>query len=241
MRYTVPLFHALAAFAFANIKLTAQVPTSELELLGSREKALTAELEKNSDSLSLLSSRGDLRQFMSRFPEAVSDFEKMIALDPAQDAPHWRLGIAYYFVGSYPKSAKQFEKYHAYDGGDRENGIWNFMARAQSEGVDVARNSMLKYERFDREPFPALYDMFAGKIQPEEVLKHVTEKGLEDKIQVVFFAKYYVGVYLTLTGKKEAGLRLIDESVALFTPATAGKGGPGYMWQVARLHAGLLR
>jgi tetratricopeptide (TPR) repeat protein len=52
-------------------------------------------LEKTPDSVQLYSRRGDLYLFLGRYREAVSAFEKMIALDPAQDSPHWRLGIAY--------------------------------------------------------------------------------------------------------------------------------------------------
>src|SRR5512137_135018 len=77
-------------------------------------KKLDADIAKRPDSVPLYSFRGDCRLFLGDYAGAVSDFEKMIALDPTQDAPHWRLGIAYYFAGQYEKSARQFEKYHAY-------------------------------------------------------------------------------------------------------------------------------
>lgn len=206
-----------------------------------QEKVLSEQLATQPDALSLLSQRGDMRQFMGHFNEAVADFEHMIALDPRQDAPHWRLGIAYYFTGAFGKSAAQFAKYHDHDGHDRENGIWKFMAQTRAEGLDAARREMLVYPAQDREPFIVLYEMFAGKRTPEEVLKYVETKGLGTQTQVLFFAKYYVGVYTALTGNKAEGLQLVTEAVNLFSPASAGQGGPGYMWQVARLQANALK
>jgi lipoprotein NlpI len=211
------------------------------ETLLKQDKTLTELLATQPESLTLLSRRGDTRQFLARFAEAVTDFERMIALDPLQDAPHWRLGIAYYFTGAFSKSARQFAKYHAHDGHDRENGIWKFMAQAREEGLAAARRDMLVYPPQDREPFVALYKMFAGDKTPREVLQSVEGKSFEGRTQVVFFAKYYTGVYLALTGKTDEGLKLVNEAVQLFTPATAGQGGPGYMWQVARLHAAVLK
>lgn len=241
MKLTIPALLTVACTLCPAPSLLGQVPADEIAALKVRETALSDTLTATPSSIQALSNRGDIRQFMGHFTDAISDFERMIAVDPSQDAPHWRLGIAYYFAGSYQKAAKQFEKYHAFDGRDRENGVWKFMSQAKAEGLQAARKEMLSYERFDREPFPALYDMFAGRITPENVLKHVASNHLEEQKQVVFFAKYYVGVYLSLTGQTAKGLGYINESVALFTPATAGQGGPGYMWQVARLHAGILK
>lgn len=161
----------------------------------------------------------------------------MIELDPAQDAPHWRLGIAYYFSGDFEKGSKQFEKYHQYDGRDRENGVWKFLCDARSKGLDQARSSMLAYTRFDRDPFPSIYEMLQGKISPQAVLDAAQDLGGKQNPQVSFFAMYYTGVYYDLIGDAAKGGRLVREAVNLFTAETAGNGGPGYMWQVARLHA----
>src|SRR5260221_12320632 len=140
------------------------------------------------DSVPLRSRRGDCHLFLAHFREAVADFEAMIALDPAQDAPHWRLGIAYYFEGEFAKAAKQFEKYHAYDGGDRENGIWKFLGDAKVHGPESARRAMLVYTRFDREPFPALYEIFSGAKSPADLFAGLKTRQLADDPNVMFFA-----------------------------------------------------
>ncbi len=205
------------------------------------EVSLSASLEQNPKSVPLHSRRGDVRLFLGRFAEAVKDFERMIELDPQQDAPHWRLGIAYYFAGEFEKSARQFAKYHSYDGRDRENGIWKFMAQFRAEDAGSARAHMLEYPASDRAPFVELYEMFAGKRSAENVVGQYGPKSEGTPRMVQFFALYYAGVYTALTGDPGAGLKWVKEAVALFTPDNAAESGaPGYMWQVARVHAGLL-
>ncbi len=213
---------------------------SQVALFTQQEAALTRALEETPGSVNLLSRRGDMRQFLGRFQDATADYEKMIELDPSQDAPHWRLGIAYYFTGAFEKGAQQFEKYHAYDNRDRENGVWKFLCQASAQSLDQARKDLLVYTRFDRHPFPALYEMLEGKRSPQQVLDESEEQSKQNP-QVAFFAKYYVGVYKDLLGEKTEGAKLVREAVEIFTPETAGNGGPGYMWQVARLHQALLQ
>ena len=196
---------------------------------------LDAGIKAAPDAVPLYSKRGDAHLFLGHFAESVADFEKMIALDPAQDAPHWRLGIAYYFTGAFEKSAKQFVKYHDHDGGDRENGIWKFLGDAKLLGLEPARRAMLIYTRFDREPFPALYAMFAGERSSDAVFAEMKAKKLTDNATVMFFANYYAGLNEDILGHREKAATLLSEAVAL---AWRNRGGaePSYMWQVARLH-----
>lgn len=205
--------------------------------LQAQEKALCGVIEKMPASPNLLSRRGDARVFLGDFKGAVADYEGMIALDPSLDAPHWRLGIAYYFAGAFEKAARQFEKYHAYDARDRENGVWKFFSQVRGENLEAARKGLLVYTQFDREPFPAVYKMLAGEQKPADVLAEMERKGLQGNSQVLFFAKYYAGLYEFATGRKDLGLTWVQEAVALFPPEAADRGGPGYMWHAARLHA----
>jgi len=198
-------------------------------------KAANDEVTQLPNSVEALSHRGDLNLFLGHFPEAVADFEKMIALDPAQDAPHWRLGIAYYFDGQFAKSVRQFEKYNAYDGRDRENGIWKFLGQAKAEGLEKARQEMLTYKQFDREPFPELYAMFAGQRTPDDVLAEIERKEPENHV-VLFFVRYYAGLGEEMLGHRERALELLRQAVE---DPEARK--VGYMWQVARLQWERLR
>ena len=211
---------------------------SRREMIAAFEKSRTesdAALAKEPSGIEWLTRRGDARLFLGDAKGAVADFEKEIALDASHDAPHWRLGIAYLFAGDFAKSAKQFEKYHAYDGRDRENGVWQFLANARVVGIEKARTTMLEYTRFDREPFPSVYEMLAGKKTGAEVLAEMERKGHGDDAQVMFFAHYYVGLNEDLLGHQDAARRHLAKAVALAMKAGT-RGGLGYMGQVARLH-----
>ena len=213
-------------------------PEQRAAMIANFEKTRTeadAALAKEPSSTDWLSRRGDARLFLGDAKGAVADFEKEIALDASHDAPHWRLGIAYLFAGEFAKSAKQFEKYHAYDGHDRENGVWQYLGNARVVGIEKARTQMLGYTRFDREPFPAIYEMLAGKKTGADVLAEMEKKGLGENALVMFFAHYYVGLNEDLLGHKDAAREHLAKAVALVVKSGA-RGGPGYMGHVARLH-----
>ena len=214
-------------------------PTEERIKMLAFRRAIVSRLDEaikaTPDAVPLYSKRGDAHLFLGHFTWAVADFEKMIALDPAQEAPHWRLGIAYYFAGAFEKSAKQFVKYQEFETGDRENGIWKFLADVKVLGLEPARREMLAYTRFDREPFPALYEMFAGEKTGDEVFAEMKTKKLTDNATVMFFANYYAGLNEEVLGHREKAVELLREAVALGWKSR-GDSEPSYMWQVARLH-----
>ena len=202
--------------------------------------ALDRALAGNPGSVALLSQRGDLHLWRGDFPSAIADFERMIAEDPRQDAPHWRLGIAYYLGGRFAASSRQFAKYHAYDARDRENGLWKFMADARVGGLEEARRTMLAYTRFDREPFPDLYALFKGDLTAEALLAGLEARGLGGDAKVMFFARYYTGVFESLQGRPAQALPLIRAAVDGAWGQREENNGPAYMWRVARLHLTLL-
>lgn len=232
---TFLLLLALAASCAAADPIAPELREKMLQQFREHQTEADQEVAKKPDSTAALTRRGDLRLFLGDAKGAVEDFEKEIALDPSKDAPHWRLGIAYYFAGQFGKSAAQFAKYHEHDSRDRENGIWHFLATARARGIDVAREAMLEYTRFDREPFPDLYTMFAGEKTGAEVLANAEKKGLKDYALVMFFAHYYVGLNEQLLGNAAAAEEHLAKAVKLAVQAGA-EGGPGYMGQVARLH-----
>jgi lipoprotein NlpI len=172
--------------------------------------------------------------FLGDHRGALEDYSEMIAIDAAQDTPHWRRGIAYYFNQRFQEGADQFERYHAYDARDRENGLWKFLCDVQSKGLVHAQSKMLPYKQFDRHPFPQLYALYGGSLSladyNEAVRPHV-----ESSRMVKFFHLYYRGLHV-VTSDKKAGLADIREAVSLFSASDVADTGPGYMWHCARLH-----
>tara|TARA_B100000925_G_scaffold106585_1_gene78593 strand:+ start:1570 stop:2337 length:768 start_codon:yes stop_codon:yes gene_type:complete len=200
-----------------------------------REETLNRRIEENPENLSALSARGDARMFLGNFEGAREDYAKMIELDPTLEVSHWRIGIAYFYLGEFVKAERQFEIYHRYDAVDRENGIWRFMSQTSAQGEEKARKDLLPYEQTDRPPYPWLYEMFQGKIEPDEIFQRIEEagfpRGYEERVR--FHADLYVGIYLELVkGDKKAALQHLRNAVA----NQYGRATGTYMWQVARLH-----
>lgn len=232
---------ALLAALLLAAPLQAQPdPGARAELTQALTEA-EATLESAPNSLKTLQSAGNAALFLGDYGKAVKYFHHMVEVDPAQDAPNWRLGIAYYFNERYAESAAQFAKYHEYDGRDRENGLWKFLGDAKTGGLEKARGEMLPYKEFDREPFPALYDVYAGKVSPEDFTTRLQQRDLTGDPRVMFFAHYYMGLFEELLDHHDAALAKIDQALALFTPDEANATGPGYMYYVARTHKAWLQ
>ncbi len=201
----------------------------------------TAAIDKDPKSLRPFSQRGDAYFFLGKFAEAVRDYDQMVTLDPAEDAGHWRRGIAYFYAQRYRDAAGQFERYHTFDNVDRENGIWRYLSQVKAYGRDKAREGLLKYEKDDREPFPAVYELFAGRTTPESILNGIAaaQVSAEEREKRLFYAHLYIGLNAAIEDRPETALVHLRQAVANTWGPKAGY-GPHYMWQVARLHARLL-
>ena len=200
-----------------------------------KEKNFLKIIQNNPRSISGWSGRGDMRLFLGDFEGAKSDYEKMIQLDPSLEVSHWRLGIAYFYLKEYENAARQFEIYHNYDAVDRENGIWRFMSQFKSKGLQSAREGLLKYEKDDRPPYPLLYEMFAGRLSPDQVFRKIEEVDYPEnyRTRVLFHANLYVGIYAELVAQnKEMAKKLLRKAFENEYGQSTGT----YMWQVARLH-----
>lgn len=183
------------------------------------------------------SRRGDARFFLGDFAGAVADFEEMVKLDPELDPSHWRLGIACYYAGKPAAAAAQFGKYHAFDQVDRENGIWRYLSQYKAQGKTAARKELLKYEKDDREPFPAVYKLFAGEISPQAILDGIANAKIDDaeREKRLFYAELYIGLNAAAEGQPDVARQHLRAAVANPWGPRAGY-GPAWMWQVGRLH-----
>ena len=156
----------------------------------------SARITKSPESPIGYSQRGDAYFFLGRFAEAVTDYDKMIELDATQSASHWRRGIALFYAGRYKDAAAQFESYHSFDQVDRENGIWRYLSQHRAHGLEKAREGLLKYKKDDREPFPAVYKLFADTITPDQILSDIAKADLSkaDRETRLFYAHLYIGL-----------------------------------------------
>ena len=194
------------------------------------------------DSVDSYSRRGDIRFFLGQFTLAVEDYDKMVELDASLDSSHWRRGIALFYAERYEDAAKQFERYHSFDQIDRENGIWRYLSQRKAFDLETARNGLLKYKKDDREPFPAVYQLFAGSIEPQQILDQIAEAKIStrDRDMRLFYANLYIGLNFAVEKNDKAACQHLAMSTRNPWGPAAGY-GPAYMWHVGRLHESLLR
>jgi lipoprotein NlpI len=197
----------------------------------------TKAIKESPQSVYAYSQRGDAYFKRGRFAEAADDFEKMVELDPSMDAGHWRRGIACFYAGRYERAARQFEIYHTQDDVDRENGIWRYFSQYKAFGKEKAQAGLLKYAKDDREPFPAVYQLFEGKLTAEQVLAKIQEAKLgdEDREQRFFYAHLYIGLNHAVEGRAKEAEASLRKAVANKWAPGAGF-GPDWMWHVGRVH-----
>ena len=223
--------HPLDAASLIKIRDTAEATI----------ESTSRQLSANAADTQAFSRRGDARFFLSRFNEAVADYDAMVKADPSLDTSHWRRGIALFYANRFDDAAKQFERYHSFDNVDRENGIWRFLCQTKSIGLAKARESLLKYEKDDREPFPAVFKLFAGTITDKEILDGITAATISESERQsrLFYADLYIGLNHAVQDRPAEAQVALARATKNTWPRTAGY-GPNWMWHVGRVHWELL-
>jgi lipoprotein NlpI len=171
-----------------------------------------------------------------KIKESIANFDKYIELRPEAKVSHWQRGISYYYAGRYDEGKEQFEGYQTFDSNDVENAVWRYLCMARKDGPAKARAAMLKTGPDKRVPMKQIYELFAGRIKPEDVLKAATA-GNPPKEQLnrqLFYAHLYLGLYHETEGNRKKALEHL-------TKAAAEHRIGHYMWDVARVHRDLLR
>jgi lipoprotein NlpI len=180
--------------------------------------------------------RGSEQFKFGKIAESIADFDKFLALKPAEEPGHWKRGISYYYAGRYEDGRKQFEGYEKVDTNDVENAVWRYLCMAKAEGRDKARTAILKIGQDKRVPMMTVYELFAGRAQPEEVLT-AARNGMPSPAELnqrLFYAHLYLGLYFDANGDKQ-------KAVEHLAQATDDHKIGHYMWDVARVHLDLLR
>jgi lipoprotein NlpI len=181
------------------------------------------------------SRRGDALFFLRRYQDSVIEYEAMVKRDASLDASHWRLGIALFFADQPAMAAAQFDKYHSFDNVDRENGIWRYLSQRKATDAATARKELLRYEKDDREPFPAVYKLFDGSLSPEAALRTIPQDLPAQELEKrLFYTELYIGVHSAAQGKRADARKFLRLAVSRKWPRDSGF-GPNYMWHVARV------
>jgi lipoprotein NlpI len=196
---------------------------------------LTSLIEKDAKFADAWYLRGRANFCVGKIAESVADFDKFVQLSPNAESRQWERGIAYYYAGEFAKGAKQFELYQTYHDQDVENSVWRYLCVARTEGVEKAQSNMLPISEDRRVPMMQIYDLYRGKLKPDDVLTAAkagspTKEVLNTRL---FYAHLYLGLW------HEAASRAAEAKEHLLK-AEEHKIGH-YMWDVAHVHAERLR
>ena len=180
--------------------------------------------------------RGAQNFKLGRIKESAADFDKYVELSPPQAPKLWQRGISLYYAGRYEDGQRQFELHQTINSNDVENAVWHFLCLARRVGAEKARPSLLKVENDPRVPMTQIYALYAGKGSAEEVMKTATagKPSPSDLNERMFYAHLYLGLYFDVAGNEKMAREHIVQASELFKVE-------GYMGDVARVHAALLR
>ena len=168
---------------------------------------------------------------LAKIDESLADFDKFLELRPDDRPGHWQRGISLYYAGKYKEGAEQFKAGDKVFADDVENAVWHFLCNAKVVGADKARAELLKIGTDKRVPMMVVYELFAGKAKPEDVMAAV-EKGKPQEAELKsrqFYADLYLGLYYDATGDKKKAKEHLEKA------GEDPKIG-GYMGDVARVY-----
>lgn len=179
--------------------------------------------------------RGSEAFKLGRIDDSIADFDRAIEIDPARQRGHWKRGISYYYAGRYDEGRKQFESYQTFDDNDVENAVWRYLCMARSVGVDKARQEILKIKDDRRVPMMQVYALYAGRLKPDDILAaaRAGDPSPAELNSRLFYAELYLGLYDEAAGRPKQAA----EHLAAAVSHRIGH----YMWDVARVHAELLK
>ena len=179
--------------------------------------------------------RGSEHLKAGHLDQAIADFDRYLELDPKQKPHHWQRGIALYLAGRYDDARRQFELHQTVNNNDVENAVWHYLCVARQAGVEKARASLIKIQQDRRVPMMAVYALFSGKSNPEDVMA-VARLGVafpEQLKRQLFYGNYYIGLYYEAAGRDDLARDYVLRAVPQAMPAD-------YMGDVARVHAEML-
>ena len=179
--------------------------------------------------------RGRINFRLGKIAESIADLDQVAKLRPKRERELWERGISHYYVGRYKQGAAQFALYQTYHDNDVENSVWRYLCMAREQNVKKAREKMLPIKNDTRVPMMKIYAMYRGRASADDVLTAAragkpTDEQLNGRL---FYAHLYIGLFHEADGKA----KLARKHILLAEKHKIGH----YMWDVAHVHAQLLR
>lgn len=176
---------------------------------------------------------GDAYLRGGRCAEAVTQFEKALALQPEQEPYLWQYGIALYFVERYRDGRVLFEHHRKVNPHDVENAAWHFLCAAKETDLAAARKILLPAPADRRAPMKQILERLPGG-DDAAIESAVAElKGTPRYDSARLYADLYIGMIADAEGEEQKARQFMQRAAA--TELT------NYMADVARVYAHQLK
>ena len=181
-------------------------------------------LESASDYVS----RGMQRFRDNKIAESLRDFQRAAEVDPRTGPYLWQRGISLYYEGAFKKGRQQFESHQTVNPHDVENAAWHFICAAAIDGVEAARESLIKVDtsRDTRIPMSEVYQFYAGCGSEDSVIEAADNADTE---LARMYAHLYLGLYHEVTGE-------VDKARDHMRKAAAARLQNHYMHDATKVH-----
>jgi len=198
--------------------------------------AYTEAIALGTKTFTVFDRRGDGQLKLGKFAEAVADFDEALKIAPAFAPQHWRRGIALYYLGKHADGVEQFETHKKANPQDVENAAWHYLCNVKVVGKAEAVKQLIAVTKDPRPPMAEIQRLYAGIVKPDAVLaaadkfKADTDAGKEAR----FYANLYVGLWHEAEGNAAKAKEHLTLAADKFPISH-------YMWDIAKVHADLLK
>lgn len=160
---------------------------------------------------------------------SIADFDRYVELEPEHENDLWERGLSRYYAGQFRQAQQSFEDYHKVGPDDTENDLWRMLSQAEVDGLAEAQKVLKTLHAKRGGIFPPMYDLYTGKIEPDEAFLLATAGATNDTERRTqdFYAHLYVGMWYVATRDTAKAIKHMEKAVALRST--------DYMWYVARL------
>ncbi len=166
---------------------------------------------------------------LGKVTESIADFDRFVELEPEHENDLWERGLSRYYASQFRLAQKSFEDYHKVGPDDTENDLWRMLSQAEVDGLAEAQKVLKSLHARRGEIFPAMYDLYTGKIMPDEAFSRAMAVATNenDRKRHTFYAHLYVGMWFVATRDKTNAVEHLEKAVAVRST--------DYMWHVGRL------
>jgi lipoprotein NlpI len=168
--------------------------------------------------------------------QCVAAYDEAIRLDPTTEPYLWQRGLALYYADRFDDGVKQFETHQTVNSQDVENAVWHLLCAARVSDVEKARKKLIPITGDTRIPMSQIYEMFAGRMTPAEVLRSAKKTSARvkagshrQKLQL-YYAHLYTGLYHEMLKDRQAAVASLRKAAEV-NPLEK----TNFMGQVARV------